>query len=409
MGELRMPSLGADMEQGVLVEWLVKPGDRVERGQIVATVETHKGLMDIEVFESGVVRSLDVPPGSQVPVGTVLARVEGSDRSSAASSPTVELPAPLPGAEPSFEGARSTAVAPVGVEPQGPKPKTPGPGPAPHVDSSRRPRASPAARRLAEELGVELGGLRGQGPRGVIERADVERAAARQPAKGSRDPTQMRKAIAAAMSRSHREIPHYRLELEVDVSPMLDWIEAQNSELPVQDRLLPGAVFVWAVCRAARKHAALNGFFRDGQHEPSEAVHAGLAIALRGGGLVAPAIHDAHRKTPHEIMGAISDLVERSRSGRLKGSEVTDPTLTITSLGDRGVDRVHGIIHPPQVSLVGFGRIRRLPWVDDEGRVTVRSVVAVTLAADHRVSDGREGGTFLRSIGRALAQPGGEP
>jgi pyruvate dehydrogenase E2 component (dihydrolipoamide acetyltransferase) len=214
----------------------------------------------------------------------------------------------------------------------------------------------------------------------------------------------MRQAIAAAMSRSKREIPHYYLAADVEVSRPLAWLAAENERRPVAERLLPLVLLLRAVARAAREVPEMNGYCVDGAFRPAKAVHLGVAISLRQGGLVAPALHDVDRKPLGELMRELGDLVARARGGGLRSSELTDATLTVTSLGDLGVDRVFGIIYPPQVALVGFGRIQERPWAV-EGRVELRPVLTATLAGDHRVSDGIRGARFLAAIDRLLQAP----
>ncbi|WP_193388344.1 2-oxo acid dehydrogenase subunit E2, partial [Anaeromyxobacter sp. PSR-1] len=239
--------------------------------------------------------------------------------------------------------------------------------------------------------------VRGTGPGGAVTRADVD-GATRAPASA------MRQAIAAAMSRSKREIPHYYLAADLEVSRALAWLAAENERRPVAERLLPLVLLLRAVARAARAVPEVNGYHVDGAFRPAGAVHLGVAISLRQGGLVAPALHDVDRKPLGELMRELGDLVARARGGGLRSSELTDATLTVTSLGDLGVDRVYGIIYPPQVALVGFGRIQDRPWAV-EGRVELRPVVTATLAGDHRVSDGIRGARFLAAVDRLLQAP----
>ena len=214
----------------------------------------------------------------------------------------------------------------------------------------------------------------------------------------------MRRAIAAAMSRSKREIPHYYLATDIDVTPLLAWLAAENAKRSVVERLLPAVPLMKAVALALREVPELNGFWIDGAFRPSSAVHLGMAIAMRGGGLVAPAIHDADRKTCDELMAALRDLITRVRGGRLRSSEMVDPTVTLTSLGEQGVAQVFGVIYPPQVAIVGLGRIGERPWVT-AGTVAVRQVLTASLAADHRVSDGHRGALFLAALDRLLQAP----
>jgi pyruvate dehydrogenase E2 component (dihydrolipoamide acetyltransferase) len=413
-----MPSLGADMEAGTLVEWLVKAGDPVTRGDVIAVVETQKGAIEIEVFESGVVDRLDAKLGDRLPVGAPLAliRAEGQPEAAAhrasASDPSAS-PAGNAGPLPPFQTGRPGAA-------EGASPDTPTASPASPQQAARptaehaehRPGpspgqtlASPAARLRAEELGVDLATVKGGGPGGAVVLADVERSAAPSapPGRGI-DLAAMRAAIAAAMARSKREIPHYYLSQTIDLQAATDWLEARNAERPPERRLLMGALLVKATALALGATPALNGRFEGEGFQPSEAVHAGVAVALRGGGLIAPAIRDAQTLDIDALMAAMRDLIARSRGGRLRGSELSEGTVTISSMGERGAEALTGVIYPPQVALVGFGAPVRRPWVVD-GAVRPRMIVTARLAADHRVSDGRQGGRFLTEVDRRLQGP----
>ena len=382
MAEFRMPSLGADMEAGTLVEWNVQTGDRVKRGDIIALVETEKGLIEVEVFEDGVVEKILVLPGAKVPVGTALAfiRAEG-----AAPLPAAAVPSALP------------------VTPPG-----------------ERVIASPSARKLAAELGIDLTAIQGSGPRGAIQRADIELAArAAKPAPPAGKPAPpppperpvppdyqagMRRAIAAAMGRSNREIPHYYLEMEIDMECALTWLEGENLKRSIKDRLLPAVLLLKAVARALADVPELNGYWLDDRHQVSEAIHIGFAISMRQGGLITPAIHNVDMLSHDELMGAMRDLITRTRAGRLRSSEMTDATITVTNLGDLGVKTVFGVIYPPQVALVGFGRIMERPWAEN-GMLGVRRVVSASLAGDHRATDGHRGSQFLEALNKHLQGP----
>jgi len=384
MIDFRMPSLGADMEAGTLVEWLVKPGDRVKRGDVVAVVETQKGAIEIEIFNDGVVAELAVAIGESVPVGTVLARLEGA----AEAEMRVASPPPQPMPEP--------APAVIAVPTAGRPPATGG-----------RRRISPAARRFAAERGIDIQHLTGSGPDGAIILADIEAydAGVREPgvprARTGFDPAAMRQAIAAAMSRSKREIPHYYLTQTSDVSATLSRLERLNSERPPPERILPAALFLRAMALAVVKMPELNGFWQDGRFRPGDGVHIGWAIALRGGGLIAPALRNADQRSLDELMAAMRDLVQRARSSGLRSSELSDATITVTSLGERGADSVLPIIYPPQVAMLGIGRIVTRPWIVD-GAIAPRPVVTLTLAGDHRASDGHRGGLLLAEIDSLL-------
>ena len=206
------------------------------------------------------------------------------------------------------------------------------------------------------------------------------------------------------MARSKREIPHYYLEHQVDVTPCEQWLTQKNAALPPDSRVLIGALALKAVALAARRFPAFNGFYRDNKFEPSQAVHVGVAIAIRGGGLASPALHDADQLSLDELMSRMRDLVQRTRAGRIRSSEMSDSTITVSSLGERGVEALYGIIYPPQVAIVGFGKVVSRPWVVD-GAIGPRSVVTITLSGDHRVSDGHAGALFLAEIGKLMQEP----
>jgi pyruvate dehydrogenase E2 component (dihydrolipoamide acetyltransferase) len=389
-----LPSLGADMDEGTLLEWHVKPGDAVKRGQVVAVVDTSKAAVDVEIWHDGVVAELLVQPGEKIPVGTVLATL--LEPGEVADRPAAAMPKPAPVA---------TASAPADRLPRAATPATP-------AAVSRRP-ISPSARKRARELCIDADALAGTGTQGSVTLADVEAAACARnagspvatPAAAAGDRTkEMRKAIAAAMSRSKREIPHYYLSETIPMASALGWLRQRNEGLAVAERILPAVLLFKAVAAALRRTPELNGFYREGQFQPAAAVHAGVAISLRGGGLVAPAIHDVGDKPLEVLMRELSDLVKRARAGSLRSSEMSDPTITLTNLGDQGVEAVFGVIYPPQVALVGFGRIAERPWLQD-GQVCALPVVCASLAADHRVSDGHRGALFLAELRALLQQP----
>jgi pyruvate dehydrogenase E2 component (dihydrolipoamide acetyltransferase) len=382
MIEFRMPALGADMEAGTLIEWHKKTGDTVARGDIIAVVDTEKGAIEIEVFDAGVIDRTVVEPGQKVPVGTVLAVIRAPEE--APGKPEVgAAPAPAPPAPP--PSALDRRRVSEGV-----------PTPA---------RISPAARKAAEHLHVDLSSVEGRGPGGSITVADVERAAARRGGPGPADRIAgMRSAIGAAMARAKREIPHLYLSATVDLTRSLTWLASENQRRSVTDRLLSVVLFIKAVARACVDVPALNGYWTDHGFAAGPGVHVGCAIALRGGGLVAPALHDADRKALDTLAREFGDLVKRARSGGLRSSEMSDATITVTNLGDLGVESAYAIIYPPQVAIVGFGRVVERPWVID-GRIEPRPVVNVSVSADHRATDGREAALFLAAIDRALQAP----
>ncbi|MEU6371278.1 2-oxo acid dehydrogenase subunit E2 [Streptomyces sp. NPDC046931] len=486
MAEFTMPSLGADMEAGMLQEWLVAPGDTVARGDVIAVVETDKSAVEVECFESGTVGRLLVAPGTRVPVGAPLALIEAAGPEEAArkapaavATPAEESGEPVPGT-PSEERAEGTVAQPKAPAAarrppaERTEPTTPaaaatvpqsgvahaeagplvrhlahergidlatvhGSGPGGRItrtdveqaahEPARRVRATPYARRLAAEQHMDLRALHGTGEKGAVRAADVRDAArtpsVRMSAAGvteapppaptpvpppsraettPREPTAMRRAIGDLMSRAKREIPHYYVATTIDMAAAVAWLRERNRELPVGERMVPTALLLKAVADAALEVPGLNGSWQGGGFVPGDGVHLGFAVSLRGGGLAAPIIRDADSLTPVKLMARLKDLVERARRGRLRGTEVTGSTLTVTSLGDQGVETVFGVIHPPQVALVGFGAVVERPWAD-HGMLGVRPVVTATLSADHRATDGAVGARFLTAVDRLLQKP----
>jgi pyruvate dehydrogenase E2 component (dihydrolipoamide acetyltransferase) len=382
MIEFRMPTLGADMEAGTLVEWLKKPGDAVARGDIIAVVDTEKGAIEIEVFDAGVIDRVVVQPGQKTPVGTVLALIRSPEEPAGVA---IEAVPPVPPA-PAAAGAAPTTLVPP-------------PPPA-------RARVSPAARKAAEQLHVDLDRVAGRGPGGSITIADVERAAAPgTPTSTAADRLSgMRTAMAAAMAHAKRDIPHLYLSTTIDLTPAMTWLKSANGQRPVTERLLPVVIFIKAVARACTEVPLVNGFWTEHGFVRKSAVHVGCAIALRGGGLVAPALHDVPQKSLTTLAREFADLVKRARAGTLRSSEMSDATITLTNLGDLGVESAYAIIYPPQVAIVAIGRIVERPWVVDR-RIEARSVITVSVSADHRAVDGRAAGSFLTAIDRAFQSP----
>jgi pyruvate dehydrogenase E2 component (dihydrolipoamide acetyltransferase) len=479
MGDFCMPSLGADMDEGILVEWLVKEGDAVHRGDIVAVVETPKSAVEVETFEDGTVQQILVEEGQTVPVGQVLA-VLGDGQVAPAPTPHravdgARVPAPSVATPPEPEPAPSPAPSPE-------------PTPVPVRESvrepvrGRAPSPSPVLRHRAHELGVDISRVAGSGPGGAVTREDLERAGARTSARRRISPlarrlaaehgidpstvsgtgldgsvraddvraavaaratqpvaeaatqhapiqhaptpdgvegavevpaaasdgraraADMRAAIAALMSRSNREIPHYYLSSTVDLHVALQWMRERNRELDVSDRLVPAALLFAAAARAATQVPELNGHWVDGGFTPADEVRLGFIVSLRAGGLLVPAIAEADRLSVVDLMARIRDLTRRARNGRLRGSELAEPSLTVSNLGEQGVESVQGVIYPPQVALVGFGTVVDRPWAVD-GLLGVRPLVTVTLAGDHRATDGATGARFLKTVDTLLQKP----
>lgn len=399
MIKFQMPNLGADMEAGTLVEWRKQPGEFLNRGDIIADVETQKGLIEIEVFEEGTLESLLVKEGEKVPVGTVLALInDGKAEAKVSEIPSGETQKPE--VHPIEDVEEKRGIKPAQVE---------------------RKKISPLARKIAEANRVDISLLKGTGPEGSIVKEDVEKAISEgkmtilEAEKGTDESMELsakptapaydaiRMAVAAAMSKSNREIPHYYLEKRMDMSKAMDWVKEANKERPVQKRLLPVALLIKAVAKALDEVPDLNSTWENGHHRKNE-INIGFVVSLRSGGIVVPAILQADSKTVDEIMETMNDIIPRARAFKLRSSELSQSTFTITSIGEGGADKVFGLIYPPQVGIVGFGEISEQPFAED-GMLGIRPVVDVTLAADHRATDGLIGSRFLAALNKHLQNP----
>ncbi|NNF55118.1 MAG: 2-oxo acid dehydrogenase subunit E2 [Acidimicrobiales bacterium] len=399
----KMPSLGADMESAAVLEWLVQPGDLVQRGDVIARVETEKSDIDVEIWEKGRVIAHLVEIGEDVPVGTPILQLGTSVESTDPISATPAVVAPS-------SSSTGTGPAPAQVRERVfiPEPVAEHDLP-PTSEPARDLRASPLARSMASALDIDLATIAGSGPEGAIIARDlpfnsmegtVEAPAKSQPVAIDR----MREAIATRMARANHEIPHYHLERDVDLGTAMDWLERSNECVPPGERVLPAALFVKAVARSMAEHPNLNGFWVDDRFQAGDGVHVGMAISLRTGGLVIPTIVNADRRTISEVMSSLREMVAGSRSGSMRSSWMHEATVTVTNLGTNGADRVHGVIFPPQVALIGFGRIAARPWVAEE-QVRPRPVVTISLAADHRATDGATGSRLLSTLAHSLEHP----
>lgn len=386
-----MPQLGADMGAGKLLAWRKHVGESVRRGDIIADVETDKADIEVEVFANGVIEKVLVQPGEKVPVGTVLAIIREEGKPAQQEAATAPKAAPV----------ETTPAIPV-TPATSPRPEAKGVEPG-------RVHISPVARKVAAERGIDVALLAGSGPGGRVTLEDVQKAAQAKAAHPAPSPeldrrSRMRQVIAATMARSKREIPHYYLSTSIDMSLAIAWLTQENPKRSVEDRLVYGVLLLKAVALALREIPELNAVWSAGKVVQATEINVGVAISLRGGGLVAPALHHTDRQSLDELMKNFRDLVLRARSGSLRSSELSDPTITVTSLGEQGVETVFGIIYPPQVALVGFGKITERPWSVD-GQIVSRPVVSATLSGDHRVSDGHRGGLLLAAIDRRLQEP----
>jgi pyruvate dehydrogenase E2 component (dihydrolipoamide acetyltransferase) len=397
MIEFRMPSLGADMEDGTLVEWRLKSGDAVKHGDIIADVDTQKGLIEIEIFDEGTIDQLIIKEGEKVPVGTVMATI----------IPAEEKVSMIKESIPDLE---KTIITDKG---KADKKKKPIKKPLKKGSTESQPRVkiSPLAKKIAEEKGIDFLTIKGSGEEGAILKKDINQAVdmnveSHVEVTGSKKEIAkqgVREAIASAMSRSNSEIPHFYLETRINMSKALDWLKETNKKSNLKDRLLPVVLFIKATAKAVNDVPEVNGYWENGLYL-KDAINIGIAVSLREGGVVIPVIRDAEQKSLIELMTLLKDLIPRAKSLKLRSSELGEVTITLTSISAGNVDKVFGVIYPPQVALLGFGNIIEEAWVENDA-ISACPVVHVTLAADHRAIDGYLGSRFLTTLKNNLENP----
>lgn len=431
MHEFALPSLGADMDDATLVQWYVTVGQSVKRGDLICLIESEKGAIDVETWVDGKVARLIGAPGQKVNVGETIAAfaLPGEDWPSVLAA-AAALAAGSTSKHAASTSASTSASSSAAAKVSGPQPAqavsvSPPVGNA--SGPSTRPKVSPAARRLATELGIDLSQVRSSSADGVISMSDVQaardqaaleraapdQAATASPADQIKAPSStpktdrlsgMRAVIAAAMTRSKREIPHYYVGTEINVEQALAWLQVFNASRPVTERILFIALQLKAIALALREVPQLNGSMIDGGFRQADSINIGVVTSLRGGGVLVPALHQVDQMNLIELMAQLRGLLARARSGQLRSSDLADGTISLTNMGELGVDSVFGVVYPPQVAIIGLGRITQKPIVHNAAVVIARTMQA-TLSADHRVSDGLVGARFLNTVNRLLEQP----
>ena len=409
--------MGYDMEEGTLLRWLKAEGDQVQRGEPVVEIETDKAVVEIEAIATGVLRKMLVEEGVTVPVGSPIGIVAGEDEDitaydSEVSHGTVERKQP---------SSRETEPA-VASDTSGGSPSAPV-----TADSVK---ASPVARRIARELGVDLGQVHGSGPGGRIVREDVEsHAAARREASGSDDGapadngsslaapssstrlpmesqrvelTRMRQAIARSTSQSKQGTPHFYVTTEVDMTDAVSLRAKFNETLGEGIRVTINDLILRGVVIALNQYPRLNSSYHDGYIDIYPYINLGVAIA-RDQGLMVPAIVNAQDKSLVELAVACKDLIERAQGGHLRQEEYNG-TFSTSNLGMFGVDDFSAIILPPQAAVLAIGAVKKQPVVVND-QIVVRQMMKTTVSVDHRVSDGMEGAQFLQELKAALENP----
>jgi len=410
--DILMPLLSPSMTEGTLVKWLKKEGDAVKSGDVLAEVETDKATMDLEAFDSGILRKVLITEGTKVPVQTRIGIIGTKDEKIDESAPAAPAAAPAAKKE---EAKPSAAPAPA-FSP------TATAAAAPAAPAGGRVKASPLAKKIAADKGVNLGYLSGSGPGGRIVKADVLNAPANGAAPGggssiyARGPvakegstklTTMRSVIAKRLLESKTTIPHFYLEIEVDAKPLLDLRVQLNDSLaklnpPV--KLSLNDFVLKAAAEAVRRVPAVNASFEGDSIRQFPDVQLSFAVAIAEG-LITPIIKEAQNKSLIQISGEAKSLAAKAKEGKLKPEEFQGGTFTVSNLGMLGIDRFSAIINPPQAAILAIGNIVKKPVVGANDTIVVGHRQSITLSCDHRVVDGAVGAAYLKELRELIEKP----
>jgi pyruvate dehydrogenase E2 component (dihydrolipoamide acetyltransferase) len=442
--DVLMPRLSDSMEEGTVLKWLVETGGEVRRGQPLVEIETDKANMTYDADADGVLVEVLAQEGDTLEVGQPIARIGSAEEAGGDGGAPAEREAPARAkASPDTSGQKQTHdVRKRPVERDGGADDG-------DEDGGERVKASPVARRLAEELGVELRRIDGSGPGGRIVKADVEAAAEgdggaaaaveapareapeapteREPSAPAEEPkpapppapapataggakgevatqelSRLQRTISRRMAESKATIPHFSLELDVDMTLCIELRERLKSQTEHPPSF--NDMVVKAAALALRDHPRVNGAYRDGRFEHYSRINVGVAVAAEDA-LVVPVVHDADEKSLGEISRQARRLIERVREGQVTPPEVSGGTFTVSNLGMYGIDRFTAIINPPQAAILSVGSLSKRPKVDDRGRVVARDLMSLTLACDHRILYGADGAEFLAQVRELLEQP----
>ena len=446
-----MPQMGYDMHEGKVVRWLKKEGEEVTRGEVIAEIETDKATVEYEAYTGGVMAKIVAEEGVAIPVGGLIAVMTAPGEAipediltDAAIASAADSPAPAAAAVQALEGPISAAVAPADTAEVRASPLArrlakergfdlatitgTGPGgriteadipeqgaaaaPAALASSNGYIKASPLAKRLARERGIDLATLTGTGPGGRVIEADVPEHAV-PAAAGSVAPatlvsenvelSRMRQAIARVTSDSKRDAPHFYVALDVDMTKAMSFRRDLNDELDAENRVSVNDLIVKASAIAIGRHPKFNSFFRDDHLQMNAAINVGIAIALESG-LIVPGINGCERKSLVEIAAASRDLVSRANSGTLRNDEYSGTTFSVSNLGAFDIESFTAIIFPPHAAILAVGTVKEQPVVRD-GELAIAQIMKATLSTDHRVADGAEAAQFLVEIKKLLQNP----
>jgi pyruvate dehydrogenase E2 component (dihydrolipoamide acetyltransferase) len=433
--KVHMEALSPTMEEGQIVRWLKSEGDSVVNGDILAEIETDKATMELVARGDGILRAVLLQEGGTAPVGDVIAVIAAEDEdigdlAGGAGSDLTEAPTQAPGpAQPASEAPSAPSGPPAAA---GPAPETAAEAAAPPTDHQERVKASPLARRLAEEAGIDLTTVSGSGPLGRVVKKDVEAAktaptpsagpvasdAAPQPrpapqpwsdagaAEGYDEMkvSQMRKTIARRLTESLSPVPHFFLTIEVDMARVLDarkqlnnLVERDGDKISVNDFVLR------ATGSALARHPECNAAWHDTAIRRYHHVHIGVAVAVEDG-LITPVVKHADRKGLVQISREVREMAGRAREKRLKPEEYTGSTFSVSNLGMFGIREFTAIINPPEAGILAIGGVEEIP-VAVGGEVVIRPRMRITMSCDHRVIDGAQGSRFLASLKGMLEEP----
>ena len=421
MADVTMPRLSDTMEEGTIASWLKKPGEEVARGEVIAQIETDKATMDLTAFEAGTLQEILAPEGTTVPIGQPVARI-GKNGSAPAASPP-------PGAKAtgSVEPETPAAKDNVAEAPEPTRPHEQRTVPAPPAEPSQpsrangKTRASPMARHIAAEHGVDLSQLSGSGPQGRVIRADVEAAlsqgapATESAAEAPQAPTvdaedervplsQMRRTIARRMAESTRTVPHFFLTTTVDATDLVALRKQIVEQLgDAGPRVSINDLIVKAAAQAIRQVPEVNVSFAEDSLIRHPHVNVGVAVATDRG-LIVPVVRDVDQKTLSQIARETRDLAERAQSGKLQPPDYSGGTFTISNLGMFGVEQFNAVINPPEAAILAVGAITREP-AEHHGEIALRDRLKLTLSVDHRALDGAQGARYLQALKRLLEKP----
>lgn len=385
MVNFNMPSLGADMDSGVITQWFIKPGDKVTKGQMVAEIETSKSNIEIESFYDGVVKKILAPVAEKVSVGSPIAVFEVEANIDTANTDTAELPK---------EHAHKNIIEPIKLK----KVKS-------SSYDSKEIQLSPRAKNLVTINKINEADLKNIKPSGIIEGDDVlawlKTSTMETPLSKVQERQQV---IAKLMEKSKLTIPHFYLEKEMRLDKTLAWLQKQNEMRAIEERYISVVAFLKVLGLGLKKYPLFNGTYLNGQYTALQEINIGIITSLREGGLIAPAINDVDSKPIDQLMIEFIDLLGRVKDGKIKRKEMESSTICLTNLGDRGSDQVFGVIYPPQVAIVGIGAINQ-KVIKQNNQFTEIPVCNWTLSVDHRVTDGHQGSLFLNYLQKLLEKP----